>query len=326
MQINQRNTTQTGSNYTVDRWYYENLGSAAVSVASNTDVPTGQGFTASLRATVTTGAAPGSFDLISLLQKIEGLNSAQLAFGSASAKQVTLSFWVRSSVTGTHTVNLENSTAGRIYVGSYTISAANTWEKKTVTISGDTTGTWLTTNGVGVLVRFPIQVGASILGTANTWVAGSYQGATGTVNDCATTGNIFAITGVQLEIGAVATDFDYRSYGQELVLCQRYFFKQAYTTTDTPLTQGAYYAANSFWSTILFPVAMRSAPTFSADSGTFGVYVGGVLYSVSAATGYKASPLAITFNLTTTTYPTIGYGGWCVVNTSGAGFNYNAEL
>jgi hypothetical protein len=269
MAINQRNAAVTSVGYVTDRWYYENYGSAAVSVASNTDVPAGQGFTASLRATTTTGASASSFDLISIVQKIEGFNSAQLAFGTSSAKTVTLSFWVRSSVVGTHTCNIENSTSGRIYIGVYSISVANTWEKKTVTLTGDTTGTWLTTNGVGLQVRFPVQVGSLILGAGNVWTDGDYQGATGTVNDCATTGNIFAITGVQLEANPQATPFEQLPFGLELALCQRYYYRIGGIATGDLAVTGYQPASSPIERTFFHPVTMRATPSLAQRVGTW---------------------------------------------------------
>ena len=300
MQVNQRATAVTSLGYVTDRWYYENYGSSSVSVASNTDAPAGQGFTASLRATTTTGASASSTDLISIVQKIEGLNSAHLAFGTASAKTVTLSFWVRSSVVGIHTVNLENDGSSRIYIGTYSIAVANTWEKKTVTIAGDTTGTWLTTNSTGVQVRFPVQVGPTLLGAGNVWVAGSYQGITGTVNDCATTGNIFAITGVQLEANPQATPFEQRPYGTELALCQRYYYKIDATRGTTNSRIGTGFVYNTTAQVLVnFPVEMRTSPTHenSTPVGNFQVYNGLTAVAVTSFAQDTSSPNNFNINI-----------------------------
>jgi len=289
MQVNQRNTAVTSFGYTTDRWYLDNFStSASISLASNTDVPAGQGFTASLRATTTSGAVAGSGDLVAIVQKIEGFNSAQLAFGTAGAKTVSLSFWVRSSVIGTHTFNLADEFFSRIYIGTYSIAAANTWEKKTVTVAGDTTGTWLTNNGVGVQVRFPIQIGPDILGAGNVWVAGSYEGITGTVNDLATTGNIFAITGVQLEQNYQPTPFEQRPYGVELALCQRYYqigrLAAAGYGIIATVDSGAY-------GNFSFPTRMRATPTITeltkALGGSPAGYGSGTTYIDVSGFGFR---------------------------------------
>lgn len=240
MQVNQRNTAVSGydEGYSVDRWISSNaFGYANVSTAQNSDVPVGQGLTKSLRLTVTAGSGLGGFDITYFSQKIEGFNSASLAYGTAGAKTVTLSFWVRSTVTGTYTVRLNNTSYARNYVVGYTISSANTWEKKTITIAGDTSGTWATDNTAGVELSFVISADTSILaGTGGTWSSDSQrQCVTGQVNGTLTTGNIFAITGVQLEANLQPTPFEQRPIGVELHLCQRYYYR------FTGLTSGGYH-------------------------------------------------------------------------------------
>ena len=233
MRINQRNRTVTANDYTVDRWVWQNFGYAAISVASNTDVPTGQGFTSSLRITTTTGAAAGGYSFSYLGQIVEGFNSAQLAWGTAGAKPAAISFWVRSSVTGVHSVTVGNGDETYFCPCSYTINAANTWEKKTVSVVGTTTGTWATNNTAGLKLYFFTSIGSSYaVGASGVWSASSL-GVLGTVNDNATTGNIFAITGVQLEQNIQPTPFEQRPIGVELALCQRYYEK-SYDTTTAP--------------------------------------------------------------------------------------------
>jgi len=154
---------------------------------------------------------------------IEGLNVADLGWGSANAATITLSFWVRSSLTGTFGGSLQNDGFTRSYPSSYAISAANTWEKKSITIPGDTTGTWLTNNGAGIRLGFSLGSGTTMSGTAGAWAGANYVSATGATSVVGTNGATFYITGVQLEAGSVATPFERRSYGQELALCQRYY-------------------------------------------------------------------------------------------------------
>jgi hypothetical protein len=205
--------------------------------------------------------------LISIDQYIEGLNCTDLGFGAANAATVTVSFWVRASVTGTYSVALTNSAINRSYVATYTISAADTWEYKTLTIAGDTSGTWLTTNGTGILIRFPLGAGSNFQTTAGSWQAGNYYTTSATTNLTATTGATFYITGVQLEVGSVATPFERRPYGLELMLCQRYFQKGQIMNSGNINASAVYSGYSSF------PVEMRAAPTMT--SGTYTSIGGG---------------------------------------------------
>jgi hypothetical protein len=296
MQVNQRATALTGTNtgYTVDRWRVGNYtGNLQVTTSQNSDVPSGQGFTHSLRMTVTTVGTVYAYDYIEINQAIEGLNSAQLAWGTAGAKTITVSFWVRSAVTGTYSIKLNNFGATRNYIASYTISAANTWEKKTITIAGETSGTWLTTNGSGVFLSFTPRVEASSTGAAGAWSSSSTPaGVTGHANAFATVGNIFAITGVQLEANTVATPFEHRPYGTELALCQRYYYRLGNTSVSAAYlsTQNfVSYTGTAIEGVIQHPVPMRThAVTFGSSSVyaynvLLGNYVGIPRAAVSAA-------------------------------------------
>jgi hypothetical protein len=156
-------------------------------------------------------------------QLIEGYNVADLGWGTANAKTITVSFWVQSSLTGTFGGSVLNSDASRCYPFSFSLPVANTWTQISVTIAGDTTGTWLTTNGIGINLTFNMGSGSSLLGTAGVWGSTYYTGVTGNQSIVGTNGATFYITGVQLEVGSSATGYEYRQYGQELALCQRYF-------------------------------------------------------------------------------------------------------
>jgi hypothetical protein len=228
MVISQRNGTSTitpvDGDYLTDRWSFGIAQASKLTAAQSTTAPAG--FTNSVLVTSSSAFTPGSTDLFRFTQKIEGFNTADLAFGTASASTVTLSFWVRSSLTGTFGGALMNNDSNRSYPFTYTISSANTFEYKTVTITGDTTGTWVgATNGIGLYVNFSLGAGSTRLGTAGAWAAAGYYGATGQVNLVTTNAATWYVTGVQLEKGSTATSFDYRPYGTELNLCYRYYEK-----------------------------------------------------------------------------------------------------
>ena len=224
MEIAQRGTsavTATGS-YPVDRFPVFYSMDGASSMQQNSSAPAG--FINSTKFTTTTADTSLSASQYVLFeQRIEGTNIADLAWGTASAKTVTLSFWVRSSLTGTFGGSLVNNGYNRSYPFTYSISAADTWEQKSITIAGDTTGTWLTTNGIGIRISWSLGVGSNFQGTANTWAGAEYYGTSGETPVIGTLNATWYITGVQLEAGSVATSFERRSYGQELALCQRYY-------------------------------------------------------------------------------------------------------
>jgi hypothetical protein len=276
MVIDQRNagasvTVNDSDNleFPVDRFAGIGTASAGVfTLQQSTTAPIG--FVNSIIATVTTQSTPSGTETYQIQQNIEGLNVADLAWGTANAKTVTISFWVRSSLTGTFGGALRNNALDRSYPYSYTINAANTWEYKTVTITGDTTGTWLTTNGRGIRVGWSLGSGSSRLGTAGAWNGNNNTGATGQVNLIATNGATFYITGVQLEQNTSATPFERRLYGQELVNCQRYYYrrKSISATADYIAQLQAYSTSGAFGTILYLPVEMRATPTASLSSPT----------------------------------------------------------
>jgi hypothetical protein len=270
MRIDQRNagasvTVSSGTTYTIDRWACDNTEASKFSVQQSSTVPTG--FKNSSLITSLSAYSIVTSDFFVFRQAIEGLNVADLDWGTASAKTVTLSFWVRSSLTGTFGGSVRNSAGTRSYPFAYTISAANTWEQKTVTIAGDTTGTWLTTTGIGIVVYFGLGVGSTYSGTASAWAAGNLLSATGATSVVGTNGATLYITGVQLEVGSVATPFERRPYGMELQLCQRYYERTATNTNliwtgDTSLN-------NNYYLTGQYVVPKRATATFTG-TGTGG--------------------------------------------------------
>ena len=243
MVIDQRNAgaavTTTGA-YVVDRWFFNNASDGTLSVQQSTDVPSGQGFSYSLKMTATVGDGTiGAAQYCNLQHRVEGYNFADTGFGASGASSVTLSFWVKATVAGNYSVALYNSAENRIYPQQFSVLVSNTWEQKTLTIAGDTSGTWLTTNGIGVNVTFYPALGSNFLGSTG-WNAGGTFGVTGQSNAIASNANIFAITGVQLEKGSTATSFDYRPYGTELALCQRYYEKSFDIGTAVAQNSGTY--------------------------------------------------------------------------------------
>jgi hypothetical protein len=253
----------------------------------------------------------GATDYFLCEQFIEGFNTADLAWGTASAAAVTLSFWVRSSLTGTFGGNLQNSTNNRFYVFSYTINSANTWEQKKITIAGDTSGTWATNNSIGIALRFSLGTGSTYLTTAGSWGATTYVGVTGQTNVVGTLSATWQITGVQLEKGTTATSFDVRPYGTELALAQRYL--PAFNSSSTSYSLGAAYAAASTTAvaTLTFPVQARVAPTgissTAASTMSYGSAAGSFAGS-AVAIGANSGTLGCDVNLTISG-ATAGQGG-----------------
>ena len=271
MMIDQRNAgasvTPASGDYTVDRWQAIASQASKYSVQQNAgSVTPPSGYKNYLGITSLSSYAVTATDSFHLRQPIEGLNVADLGWGSASAATVTLSFWVRSSLTGTFGGALYNSAANRTYVFSYTINSANTWEQKSVTIAGDTSGTWLTSNGIGIYVQFSLGMGSTYSGAAGSWSSTLYLSVTGAQSVVGTNGATFYITGVQLELGTVATPFESRLYGYELALCQRYYAK-TFNTSVAPAeglgTDYLFYKQNTTYPEGVwhFPVEMRTAPT-----------------------------------------------------------------
>jgi hypothetical protein len=270
MRIDQRNagasvTVDSSTNfYMVDRFLGTGQSTDGVfTIQQSATAPTG--FTNSLVATVTTAdTSLASTQRYAVGQFIEGFNVADLGWGGANAQSITISFWVRSSLTGTFGGSVINNGFDRSYPFTYTISTANTFEYKTVTIAGDTSGTWLKTNGIGLRIYFSLGAGTDRSGTAGAWNSNNNFSATGAVSVIATSGATFYITGVQLEKGSTATSFDYRPYGTELALCQRYAIKYlgngAYE--KVPLT-GVCLTTTQCTGVISLPVPMRTSPSLS---------------------------------------------------------------
>ena len=306
MMIDQRNSgasvTPGAAVYTLDRWQATMSQASKFSVQQNAgSVTPPSGYTNYLGATSTSAYSVLSTESFGIVQRIEGFNCADLGWGTVNAQPVTLSFWIRSSLTGTFGGSLRNSALDRSYPFSYTVSSANAWEQKSITISGDTTGTWLANNGSGIILKFSLGAGSSQSTTAGSWAVGNYDSSTGATSVVGTNGATFYITGVQLEKGSTATSFDYRPYGTELALCQRYYF-HSYISGVSPgaasQEESAIYGAvvnnsgNHVAACISYQVPMRSSPTVTlyhpttGTSGQIGYYGDGTtVYSIATLRG-----------------------------------------
>jgi len=297
MRIDQRNnggsvTASSGITFGVDRWFAVTSSASKLSIQQNAGAVTPPvGFSNYVGLTSLSAYSLLSSDFFTLQQAIEGFNIADLNWGTASAASVTLSFWVRSSLTGMFGGAIYNSNTDRSYPFAYTISAANTWEQKSITIPGDTTGAWLTNNGAGMRVNWGLGVGTTDSGTAGAWSTGLKRSATGATSVVGTNGATFYITGVQLEAGTVATPFERRSIGAESLLCLRYYCGQR-IDAQLPVPGQSVVRFN-------FPVSMRIPPTItnlvagSLSNATVAVEAGGITnegfyfqYQTSANNGF----------------------------------------
>jgi len=273
MSQSQRSTSVssiTGSGYnTVDRWHIVLSGLGTWTQSQSTDVPTGQGFATSFKMDCTTAdASPGSGDFLFLNQKVEGQNVQYLKKGTSSAESTTLSFWVKSNKTGTYICELDDNDNTRNINKSYTINSANTWEKKTITYAGDTTGAFGNDNGNSLQVIWWLGAGSTYSsGTLNNaWESTTNSNrAVGQVNLADNTANEWYITGVQLEAGTSASDFEFLPVDVNLERCQRYYNKYIGASGSNT---GSSYNGSTGTFFVYFPTAMRATPTKSSTSGT----------------------------------------------------------
>jgi hypothetical protein len=302
--------------------------SVVSTITQSTTAPTG--FINSFYLSIGTGAASGSTDRAQLYHGLEGLNVSDFGWGTANAKTVTLSFWVRSSLTGQFGGAIQNSAGNRSYPFTYTISSANTWEQKTVTVAGDTTGTWTTDNGLGIQLNFDLGAGSSFLTTAGSWAAGDYRGATGDTSIVATSGATWYITGIQLEASTEATPFENRMYSTELAMCQRYFYQIDYSGSQTFIGSGLWDSTTNGRVHVPFKTTMRATPTLSssASSGNLGIAESGTAMraSTSSAILYANNQNALTRINVASSGATIGEGTLAYLTGTGAYIYFNAEL
>jgi hypothetical protein len=331
MAIDQRNaganvSLSSSENFVTDRYIVQTAtGSGNIGAQSST-APAG--FVNSLRVRIGTGASPSSANLNSIFQIVEGTNCADLKWGTADARPVTLSFQVRSTVTGTFSGSLRNYAGNRSYPFTYTINSANTWENETITIAGDTAGSWNSNTSGGIIVFFDLGSGSNSQGTAGAWAAGDRRAATGSTQLVATSGAEFFITGVQLEEGLQQTPFEYRQFGTELALCQRYFYKMSGGSQYIRIGTGPANETTAALITVFMQTPMRATPSSLTQTGALGLWAGATVFSVSATAvvGDSSSPFTAVVSSTTTgltvgtTYQLIGN------NSAAASIGLSAEL
>jgi hypothetical protein len=315
MVIDQRNagasvaTSASNQVYSLDRWFGLYAQTSKFTMQQNAgSVTPPAGFTNYLGITSTSAYSSVSTDYMCIGQRIEGFNTADLSWGTASAKTVTLSFQVYSSLTGTFGGSIRNGVGNRSYPFTYSIPTANTWTSISVTIAGDTSGAWTTNNSTSIEIDFNVGSGTTFSGTAGSWSANNYTSATGAVSVVGTNGATFYITGVQLEKGATATSFDYRPFGTEFSLCQRYFetsydYGQALGATPTNITYTRWSTngtANALekW----FRVSKRATPTVNTYDTVGNVGKIRIFDGITDANNITPTAILGTFNSMFITY------------------------
>ena len=320
MVIDQRNAgasvTPTNGLYTLDRWQGLLAQASKYTVIQSATAPAG--FIESLKVTSSSAYSLADGDYFDITQYVEGQNMADLAWGTASAATVTLSFYVRSSLTGTFGGSLQNNGQARSYPFSYAISSADTWEKKSITIAGDTSGTWLTTNGRGIQLNFSLGTGATFSGSAGSWAGANYLGTTSTVSVVSTNAATWYVCGVQLEKGSTATEFEHRGIGEELSLCQRYYY-------ENPAMIGTGLGSTTIArATGSHPVAMRSAPTVTVSNAVQFFNGGASLVCTGSLTNYSTTTV-YNADLSTNAANTSGYA-CCIVSPPTGKITVSSEL
>lgn len=318
MTIDQRNAgasvTGNDSVFPVDRWRFATSQSGKLTAQQNQGgITPPAGFTNYVGVTVSSAITPSANDYFAFFQPIEGYNMSDFGWGTANAKAVALSFWARSSVAGTFGISFWNNAGSRFYTMTYSLPVANTWTYCSITVPGDTSGTWETTNGRGLAVYFGLGVGSNYSAAPGAWTSSTGYGASGATTIMGTAGATWQITGVQLEVGTTATPFEFRDYGRELIMCQRYF-NITNPTNSTSIGFGCA-AGSLFGSTVAalyyaFPVRMRSAPTVTRGGAqdTFWRSGGSGTDTATVIGGFSTSVNNLAFEINSLTNPgAVGY-------------------
>ena len=339
MSIAQRGTSFTSDGYTLDRFDFDSTSSDGFTITQDSTVPSGQGFAKSLKVDCTTAdTSLDTNDQIRVLHKVEAQNLQYLKYGTSSAQSITLSFWVRSNKTGTYGVSLsQEDRSFYTFIREYTISSADTWEKKTLTFDGDTSGVINNDNGAGLWVQFALGAGSNRQGTAGTWLTNYKLTTSNQVNLADSTSNEWYVTGVQLEAGTSASDFEFLPFDINQRRCQRYYFKTGGTSATAVGN-----ASKNFMNVLVHagtdargqffrPTMMRASPTFAAN-GSFQI-LGQINQTISSASditladggGVSLNMSALTCELPSGS--TAGHNGVCRANgDADAFFEFISEL
>jgi hypothetical protein len=309
MRIAQRGTGAFTANgdRPVDRWQMIS-NTTDFTTTQDSTVPTGKGFTNSIKIQPTATKSPSSSTYARIGYSIEGYDGASLCWGTSGAKSATISFWVRASVTGIYSIGLKNAAANRSICLEYTIDSADTWEYKTITFPGVTDGTWEQTTSRFCYIDVWQAGQGSQTSTIGTWQGQNVNMSSNQVNLFTSTSNTFYITGFQMEVGKVATPFEHRSYGEELALCQRYFFMR--NDGSGPIGSGIWYSNNQILAHFAYPQDMRTAPTITRSSGGFAscYTIGNAIRSLGHVGFDNIKNYAARINLTTSSNGVAGHG------------------
>ena len=335
MSVAQRATSAsslTSSAYnTMDRWHLALSSLGTWTQSQSSDVPTGQGFAKSMKLDCTTAdASPSSGDAMIFQTRIEGQMLQYLKKGTSSAESTTMSFWVKSNKTGTYICELRDNDNSRQISKSYTISSADTWEKKEITFAGDTTGAFDNDNAKSLEIEFWLGAGTDYTSgsLATSWASATNANkAVGQVNLADSTSNEWYITGVQLEAGTAASDFEFLPTDVNLQRCQRYYFQHTSGTGKT-VGLGAFYTTTSVDSVIYFPVEMRSSPSIVATSGSgyYTVYVAGAGRAIDGSLSVNRVNKQSTQFYAEAASDTAGRAGLWTTTNSSASIAFNSEL
>ena len=338
MQIAQRGTSVSGITsagyYTVDRWQTNTVTGGTWTQSQDSDVPNGQGFGNSLKYSCTTAnASLSAGSNLNLCHRFEGQMLQHLKKGTANAESVTVSFWVKSNKTGTYVFELWDRDNDRHIANTYTINSANTWEKKTTTFSGDTSGAFGNDNAKSLEANWWLVAGTNYTsGTSpTTWTgrADANRAVGQTVNLADSTSNYINITGVQLEVGEGASDFEFLPYDVQLQRCQRYYYRVNKESLAPKVisTGGAYYSSTACYVTIPFHTSMRSTPTLTTGTvASFSIYSNSSGRACSAIVIGNTTPDLVLLNCTTSA-ATSGHAGWLETNSGTNSYlEFNSEL
>jgi hypothetical protein len=336
MQVAQRGTSVTGITangyYTADRWRFVPVNQGTWTMSVENDAPTGSGFRKSAKVLCTTAdAAPAADDVLFLEQPLEGQNLQAIRKGTADAQQLTLSFWVKSNVTGTYVCNLRDQDNTRVVCATYTINSSATWENKTIVFPADTTGVLDNDNNNSFRVFWWLGGGSDVTsGTLNTtWDSVTAANiAVGQTNLAAATDNYWQVTGVQLEVGAVATPFEFKPFDQDLRECQRYYYVVTTGGANRPIGPGTNYAAGTLLGYIKFPTTMRENPTLEIVTGTnyYEFVRNGGLDGFNSLTQDAATTEGANVFNNTEISGTAGHGGIIIANNAAAKVAFGIEL